>query len=190
MTRSRGERIGAEFFDRPVVTVARDLIGCELAHGPTSGIVVETEAYHQSEPASHSFNGPTPRSKTLFGPPGTIYVYLSYGVHSLFNVVAEREGVGAAVLIRALEPTNGIDLMRERRGKLDETDLCSGPGKLTQALGIYLDDNEGHIASGPIRLIAPRKPISQVAASPRIGISRATDLNWRFTKPQSLHLSR
>ena len=129
------------FFARPVLEVAPDLLGCVVAHGQVAGVVVETEAYHFSEPAAHSFAGLTPRTSTLFGPPGVAYVYRSYGIHALLNAVCEPEGTGAAVLIRALDPTEGLDLMRARRGLQRVEDLCSGPGKLTQALGVGLDLN-------------------------------------------------
>src|SRR3954447_5305574 len=129
------------FFARPVLDVARELIGWTVRHGDTAGVIVETEAYHMDEPACHAFVGVTPRTETLFGPPGVAYVYRSYGIHALLNIVCEPEGVGAAVLIRALEPTEGIELMRLRR-RLDRVEnLCSGPGKLTQALDIGLDRN-------------------------------------------------
>ena len=116
------------FYARPVLEVARDLVGCVVSHAGTSGVIVETEAYHDSEPASHAFVGLTPRTATLFGPPGRAYVYRSYGIHALLNAVCEPEGVGAGVLIRALEPLDGIELMRERRGLQRLESLCSGPG--------------------------------------------------------------
>ncbi|MGI8800631.1 MAG: DNA-3-methyladenine glycosylase [Solirubrobacteraceae bacterium] len=171
-----------DFYDRPVLAVARDLIGCVVRHGPCAGVIVETEAYHDSEPACHAFAGLTPRTATLFGPPGRAYVYRSYGVHFLLNAVAEPEGVGAAALIRGLEPLDGLDLMRERRGLERLRDLCSGPGKLTQALGIGLDRNDGDLEHGPVTIEPPaaswRPPA--ITASPRIGITRAIDLPWRF----------
>jgi DNA-3-methyladenine glycosylase len=181
-----------EFYDRPVLEVARDLVGCTVAHGETAGVVVETEAYHDSEPACHAFAGLTPRTATLFGPPGNAYVYRSYGVHALLNAVSEPEGVGAAVLIRALEPTRGIDLMRERR-ELDRVeDLCSGPGKLTQAMGIGLDLNATNLQDGPIRF-GPRPAgwddVSAIVGT-RIGITRAVDLPWRFCAARSRSVSR
>ena len=126
------------FYERPVVEVARELIGCVVAHAGCAGVIVETEAYHDSEPASHAFVGLTARTATLFGPPGRAYVYRSYGIHACLNAVCEPPGVGAAVLIRALEPVEGVDAMRARRGLERIEDLCSGPGKLTQALGIEL----------------------------------------------------
>src|ERR1700722_10009951 len=142
-----------EFYSRPVLEVARELIGCTVEHEGAAGVIVETEAYHESEPACHAFVGVTSRTKTLFGPPGRAYVYLSYGLHAMLNAVCESEGMGAAVLIRALEPTAGLEAMRERRTvsarravagqPARDEDLCSGPGKLTQALGISLAENGG-----------------------------------------------
>ena len=133
-----------------MLEVARDLIGCVVTFGDCSGVIVETEAYHDSEPACHAFVGVTPRTRTLFGPPGIAYVYRSYGIHALLNAVCEPEGVGAAVLIRALEPLHGIDQMRERRGLDSLRALCSGPGKLTQALGIELAHNGTDLLTGPV----------------------------------------
>ena len=178
-----------EFYDRPVLEVARDLVGCSVRHGETTGRIVETEAYHESEPACHAFIGLTPRTKVLFGRPGVAYVYRSYGIHALLNAVAEREGVGAAVLIRALEPTEGLDVMRERRG-LDPLDqLCSGPGKLTQALAIELDHN-GTDLGDPIEVLPRTGSEPEVAAGERIGISLAVDLPWRFCDAASTSVSR
>ncbi len=125
------------------------MLGCVVRHGATAGVIVETEAYHDSEAACHAHVGVTPRTHILFGPPGRAYVYRSYGIHALLNAVCEPEGVGAAVLIRALEPLEGIDLMRERRGLERVEDLCSGPGKLTQALGIELDLNGSDLDGRP-----------------------------------------
>src|ERR1700752_4707892 len=136
------------FYDRPVLKVARDLIGCVVTHEDCAGVIVETEAYHDSEPACHAFVGLTPRTETLFGPPGRAYVYRSYGIHALLNAVCEPEGVGAAVLIRALEPLDGVALMRARRGVERLEQLCSGPGKLTQALAIELGENDTDLAGG------------------------------------------
>jgi DNA-3-methyladenine glycosylase len=184
--------IKREFYDRPVVEVARDLIGCVVTHGETAGVIVETEAYHDSEPACHAFVGLTPRTRTLFGPPGRAYVYRSYGVHALLNAVSEPEGVGAAVLIRALEPLAGIELMRERRGLERIESLCSGPGKLTHALGIGLECNDTDLARGPIAFSA--RPSAwrevQIAVGTRIGITRAVELPWRFCAVGSRCLSR
>jgi DNA-3-methyladenine glycosylase len=176
-----------------VVDVARDLVGCTIRHGETAGVIVETEAYHESEPACHAYVGRTARTVTLFGPPGVAYVYFSYGMHALLNVVCEREGVGAAVLIRALEPLEGIELMRERRGLARDEDLCSGPGKLTQALGVGLELNGTDLFAGPIRLgpaIAPRGGRDRILSGTRIGITKAPDLPWRFCAAGSRHVSR
>ncbi len=182
----------AEFYDRPVVEVARDLVGCTLAHGHTAGVIVETEAYHESEPACHAYVGVTQRTRVLFGPPGTAYVYRSYGIHALFNAVCERAGVGAAVLIRALEPIAALDTMRERRGMHAVEQLCSGPGKLTQALAIELEHNATDLARGPIR-IGPRPPGWEdvgIVSGTRIGITKAAELEWRFCATGSRSVSR
>jgi DNA-3-methyladenine glycosylase len=180
------------FYERPVVEVARDLVGCRLDFGGAWGVIVETEAYHESEPACHAYVGLTARTSTLFGPPGAAYVYRSYGVHALLNAVCEPEGVGAAVLIRALEPVEGLDAMRARRGFARPQDLCSGPGKLTQALGIGLDLNATSLADGRIR-IGPRppgRPRPRVVVGRRVGINRATELAWRFCALGSRCVSR
>jgi len=184
--------LGAGFFARPVVLVARELLGCTVAHGETAGVVVETEAYHDSEPACHAHVGLTARTHVLFGPPGRAYVYRSYGIHALLNAVAEPEGVGAAVLVRALEPTRGLELMRARRGLESPQDLCSGPGKLTQALGIELGENATDLAAGPVRFGPPPPGWERVecVASPRIGITRAAELPWRFCAVGSRCVSR
>jgi DNA-3-methyladenine glycosylase len=175
-----------------VVDVARDLIGCVVRIGPAAGVIVETEAYHDSEPACHAFVGLTPRTRILFGPPGFAYVYRSYGIHAMLNAVAEPEGVGAAALIRALEPLDGIDAMRARR-RVDRLDqLCSGPGKLTQALGLGLAENGCDLTRGPLTIDPPpagwRHP--GVTASPRIGITKAVELPWRFSATRSPFVSR
>jgi DNA-3-methyladenine glycosylase len=181
------------FYDRPVLQVARDLVGCVVAHAGTSGVIVETEAYHDSEPACHAFVGLTNRTRTLFGPPGRAYVYRSYGIHSLLNAVCEPEGVGAAVLIRALEPLGGIELMRARRGLNRVEQLCSGPGKLTQALGIELGENDTPLTgAGPVA-IHPRPTAwgdVELVVSQRIGITKAVELPWRFCAIGSVHVSR
>ncbi len=189
---ARSVALPVAFYDRPVVEVARDLVGCVVSHGDTSGVIVETEAYHDSEPACHAFVGLTARTAMLFGPPGRAYVYRSYGIHALLNAVCEREGVGAAVLIRALEPLDGVEAMRERRGVPRESDLCSGPGKLTQALGVELDRNGVDLSHGPVR-IEPRPAAwreVELVAGPRIGITKAMELPWRFCARGSRHVSR
>jgi DNA-3-methyladenine glycosylase len=196
-----------DFYARPVLEVARDLVGCVVEHAPhdgplTSGVIVETEAYHDSEPACHAFVGLTPRTRTLFGPPGRAYVYRSYGIHALLNAVCEPEGVGAAVLIRALEPLAGIEAMRARRSpggagvgaSIREEELCSGPGKLTQALGIELSENGVDLARGPLRII-PRESEwraggHHILAGTRVGITKAVELPWRFCAAGNRHVSR
>jgi DNA-3-methyladenine glycosylase len=181
-----------EFYERSVHDVARELVGCTVRHGATAGRIVEVESYHEEEPACHAFVGLTRRTRVLFGPPGRAYVYRSYGIHALLNAVAEKEGVGAAVLIRALEPVDGIDLMRERRGTDDVTQLCNGPGKLTQALGIELDLNCSDLATGPISIEPPApgwEPV-EPAVGVRIGITKAAELPWRFCVPGSRSVSR
>jgi DNA-3-methyladenine glycosylase len=182
----------ASFFARPVLEVAPELIGCVVSHAGVSGVIVETEAYHDSEPASHAFVGLTPRTRTLFGPPGFAYVYRSYGVHALLNAVCEPEGIGAGVLIRALEPLEGIDAMRARRGLHPLRALCSGPGKLTQALDIGLRYNGCDLQRGPVTITG--RPSAwrdvQVVVDRRIGITRAVDLPWRFCAAGSRFLSR
>ena len=194
MTTAAGpiQRLPAEFFERSVHAVARDLIGCRITHGATAGVIVETESYHADDPACHAFGGPTPRSGVLFGPPAHAYVYLSYGIHSLLNFVAEPEGEAAAVLIRALEPTAAIDLMRARRGVERIEDLCSGPGKLTEALGITLDLNGVPLGDGPIEVLGrvAEADVPKVVTGPRIGISKAIEHPWRFCAAGSRFLSK
>ena len=184
--------LGCEFFARSVHEVAPDLIGCTLLVDGVGGAIVEVEAYDHEDPASHGFRGETARNRSMFGPPGHAYVYRSYGIHALLNAVSEPEGVGAAVLIRALEPLAGIDHMRARRGLERLEDLCSGPGKLTQALGIELDLNGSDLDGGPIS-IEPAPPgweeVEPVVGT-RIGITKAADLPWRFCVPGSRSVSR
>jgi DNA-3-methyladenine glycosylase len=189
---ARSSALEPAFFGRPVVEVAQDLLGCTVTHGRRSGVIVETEAYHDSEPACHAFVGLTPRTQTLFGPPGIAYVYRSYGIHALLNAVCEVEGVGAAVLIRALEPLAGIDEMRARRRLERVEDLCSGPGKLTQALGIELSENGTDLASGPVRIGPPPRGWEHVEylTGPRVGITKAAELPWRFCAVGSRSVSR
>jgi DNA-3-methyladenine glycosylase len=184
--------VNRSFYARPVLEVARALIGCAVSHDGCAGVIVETEAYHDSEPACHAFAGVTPRTQTLFGPPGYAYVYRSYGIHACLNAVCEPEGIGAAVLIRALEPVEGIELMHDRRGVSRLTDLCSGPGKLTQALGIELEQNGVDLLDGPIRIDPPTESWRDVAVSVdrRIGITKAAELPWRFCATGSRFLSR
>lgn len=180
--------LSSDFYARDVLEVARELIGCRVEFDGRAGVIVETEAYHEREPACHAFIGLTPRTRTLFGRPGHAYLYRAYGIHTLLNAVCELEGVGAAVLIRALEPTVGLEEMRERRGSIRrsakpllDSDLCSGPGKLTEALGIGLDLDGEALSTGAIRIWrseTSRPPV--ILRGPRIGITKATSLPWRF----------
>jgi DNA-3-methyladenine glycosylase len=184
------EPLPAAFFERDVVEVARELIGATLELGDTAGRVVEAEAYDESEPACHAYAGLTRRTRPLFGPPGRSYVYLSYGIHELFNVVTGPEGHGAAVLIRALEPSAGLEQMRERRPGRSDRELCSGPGRLTLALGIGLEHNDLPLdgsAAAPV-LRAPQAE-AEVVSGPRIGITKAAELPWRFCERGSSWVS-
>jgi DNA-3-methyladenine glycosylase len=180
------------FFARPVLEVARDLVGCVVTHDDTAGVIVETEAYHESEPACHAYVGVTPRTQVLFGSPGRAYVYFSYGVHWMLNAVCEPAGVGAAVLIRALQPLEGIDHMRERRGVEEVRRLCSGPGKLTQALGIGPELNDTDLLRGPV--VFSGRPRAwrdvDIDVDVRIGITKAPDLPWRFLAAGNRYVSR
>ena len=149
--------------------VAQALLGCVVRHGECAGVIVESEAYHESEPACHAYVGLTPRTEPLFGAPGIAYVYRSYGIHVMLNAVCEPAGTGAAVLIRALEPAAGEELMRQRRGPVSDRGLCSGPGKLTQALGIALTDNRGDLRVGPIVISGARAAGASPRSSPTVG---------------------
>lgn len=184
-------RLDVAFFERSVHAVARDLVGCRLYYAGVGGTIVETESYERDDPACHAFVGLTPRTEVLFGPPGRAYVYLSYGIHSLLNFVAEPEGEAAAVLIRALEPEAGIERMQERRGLRPTADLCSGPGKLTEALGVGLDANRADLGADPF-LLLPREGgwEGEIVAGPRVGITKAVERPWRFCLAASPHVSR
>jgi DNA-3-methyladenine glycosylase len=168
---------------------ARALIGWTFLVDGVGGVIVETEAYASDDPASHSFPGLTSRNATMFGPPGHLYVYRSYGVHWCANVVCEPEGTGAAVLLRALEPTRGLEEMRRRRGLDDERLLCSGPGRLTQAVGLAREHDGLPLDRPPFRMLPPAGPV-EVAAASRVGISRAGDLPWRYVLSRSPFVSR
>lgn len=187
--------LGPDFYERPVLEVAPDLIGCTVRHGDTAGVILETEAYHEEEPACHAFIGLTARTRVLFGPAGIAYVYRSYGIHALLNAVCEREGTGAAVLIRALSPSDGLATMRDRRGggqrALKERELCSGPGRLTQALGIEMVVNGSPLTSdGSVLIEAREGPVPEIVAGPRVGITKAVDLPWRFCAAGDPNVSR
>jgi DNA-3-methyladenine glycosylase len=184
-------RLGTDFFAGSVHDVAPALIGCRLFYDGVGGTIVEVEAYEREDPASHSFVGLTPRTKVMFGPPGRAYVYLSYGIHQLLNFVCEPEGEAAAVLIRALEPTTGLDEMHARRpAARSDLDLCSGPGKLTMALGISLAQNGDRLDQDPFLLLPPEGEPPAVVTSPRIGITKAVEKPWRFTASSSPYVSK
>ena len=177
----------ADFFDRPSLELARELIGATLLVDGVGGLIVETEAYHPDDPASHSFGGPSARNAAMFGPPGRAYVYRSYGIHWCMNVVAQR---GSAVLLRALEPTAGLDRMRERRGLDDPRALCSGPGKLCQALAITRDHDGLPLDGPPFQMLPRNGGPPELVAGPRIGITKAADEPWRFGLAGSPFVSR
>ncbi len=169
--------------------VARDLVGSTLFVDGVGGVLVETEAYAPDDPASHSFGGRTRRNATMFGPPGHLYVYRSYGIHWCANVVCAEDGVGAAVLLRALEPTAGLDLMRARRGVDDPRLLTSGPGRLAQALALSGAEDGADLSLPPFVLVPPRGR-TDVVASTRIGITRAIEEQWRYSLAGSTFVSR
>lgn len=174
------------FFDRPVLTVAREIIGATLLFDGVGGSVVEVEAYDETDPASHSFRGPTLRNRVMFGPPGHAYVYKIYGIHYCLNFVCRP---GSAILIRALEPVQGLETMRARRGGLADRQLCSGPGKLAQALGIDLRHDGLGLDVPPFGLRAA-DAAHPIATGPRIGITKGAETPWRFVLAGSRYLSR
>src|SRR3954464_3441426 len=184
-----GKPLKRAFFDRSVHKVAPDLIGATFLVDGVGGIIVEVEAYHHTDPAAHSFAGPTGRNRVMFGPAGFSYVYRSYGIHWCVNFVCEEEGSASAVLIRALEPTHGIAAMRRRRHLQDLHALCSGPGKLTEALGIPTAQNALPLARPPIALHARTEDL-EVVAGIRIGITKAVELPWRYGVRGSKFLSK
>jgi DNA-3-methyladenine glycosylase len=184
-----GKPLKRSFFDRSVHEVAPDLIGATFLVDGVGGIIVEVEAYHHTEPAAHSFRGPTPRNRVMFGPAGFSYVYRSYGIHWCVNFVCEGVGSASAVLIRALQPTHGIPAMRRRRGLHDERALCSGPGKLCEALGITFAHSELPLDKPPIALHARTGKVDVVVGL-RIGITKAVELPWRYGLKDSKFVSK
>jgi DNA-3-methyladenine glycosylase len=190
------------FYERDTVTVAKDLLGCYLVHGTGAGMtigrIVEDEAYIREDPAAHSFRGKTKRNSAMFGPAGHAYVYRIYGLHTCVNVVTGPERTGEAVLIRALEPVAGIDLMQERRGMTDVVSLCSGPGKLTQALGITMDCNGASLVDSPLQIwspdslpgLRPEQSTEEIVQTTRVGITKAADLPLRFYLRGNRYVSR
>ena len=188
------ERIGRDFYARPTLHVARDLLGqvvvSRTPDGQTAGRIVETEAYHgPDDPASHAARLKQGRVEAMWGEPGIAYIYRSYGIHAMLNVVTEPAGVTGAVLIRALEPLAGIELMQRRRGTDRLPLLCSGPGRLCQALGIALDWHGADLVTSDRLWIAPGEPAAEVSISRRIGISRGQEHPWRFWVTGSPHVS-
>ncbi|NPV23153.1 DNA-3-methyladenine glycosylase [Bradyrhizobium aeschynomenes] len=184
-----GKRLTRAFFARDVLVVAPELIGATFLVDGVGGVIVEVEAYHHTEPAAHSFRGPTPRNQVMFGPPGFAYVYRSYGIHWCVNFVCEPEGSASAVLIRAIEPTLGIDEMKRRRGLEDVRMLCSGPGKLTEAMGVTIAHNALPLDAPPIELFA-RPDDVEVVTGVRIGITKAVEKPWRFGLKGSRFVSK
>jgi len=187
ISRPEAQRRQAELFGSPSAEAARALIGWTLTLNGVGGRIVETEAYHHEDPASHSFSGPTPRNAVMFGPPGRIYVYRSYGIHWCMNLVC-GDGPGSAVLLRALEPVHGLDEMIARRGLEDPRLLCSGPGRLCQALGVTREHNGVLAAEAPFAL--EPGPRTDVVVGPRIGITKAAEVPWRFGERGSRYVSR
>jgi DNA-3-methyladenine glycosylase len=175
----RPRKLRKSFFDRSVHEVAPELVGATLLFNGAGGIIVEVEAYHHTDPAAHSYNGPTPRNAVMFGPAGYAYVYRSYGIHWCVNFVCEGAGSASAVLMRAIEPTEGLAAMHRRRRTADARLLCSGPGRLTEALGITHTHNGLALDAAPFEL-RERTGATDVVAGPRIGITKAMDLPWRY----------
>ena len=182
-------KLGRAFFARSVHEAAPELIGATLLFKGAGGIIVEVEAYHHTDPAAHSYNGRTERNAVMFGPPGYAYVYRSYGIHWCVNFVCEAEGSASAVLIRALEPTEGLSAMRRRRGLKDERSLCSGPGNVCEALGITKAHNGLALDRPPFELRGRTKE-PEIVAGPRIGITKAVDQPWRYGLKGSKFLSK
>lgn len=182
-------RLPRSFFDRSVHEVAPDLVGATFLFNGVGGLIVEVEAYHHTDPAAHSFNGQTPRNAVMFGPPGFAYVYRSYGIHWCVNFVCEEAGSASAILIRAIQPMKGIVTMKRRRKLDDERLLCSGPGRLCEALGITRDHDGLPLDKPPFELRARSKD-HEVAVGIRIGITKAAELPWRYGLKGSRYLSK
>ena len=182
-------KLTRSFFDRSVHEVAPDLIGATFLFNGVGGLIVEVEAYHHTEPAAHSYRGETPRNAVMFGPAGFAYVYRSYGIHWCVNFVCEAKGSASAVLIRALQPTAGIATMKRRRGMDNERLLCAGPGRVCQALGITIDHNGLPLDRAPFELYA-RDCAVEIVSGPRIGITKAADLPWRYGLKGSRYVSK
>jgi DNA-3-methyladenine glycosylase len=183
------KRLTRAFFNRSVHDVAPDLIGATLLFAGRGGPIVEVEAYHHTEPAAHSFRGPTARNAVMFGPAGYTYVYRSYGIHWCVNFVCEPEGSASAVLIRAIQPTVGLAALRRRRGVADDRLLCSGPGRVCEALGISATHNGLPLDQLPFQLFA-RESVVEVVVGVRIGITKAAEKPWRYGLKGSRFLSK
>jgi DNA-3-methyladenine glycosylase len=181
--------LGPDFFARSVHEVAPDHVGAMLLFDGAGGPIVEVEAYDHEDPAAHGYRGTTDRNRSMFGPPGRAYVYRSYGIHWCLNFVCEGEGVASAVLLRALQPEQGLDAMRARRNVEDPQALCSGPGKLCQALGISREHDGLPLDRPPFQVLA-REEAPAIVTAPRIGITKATELSWRYCLAGSPFLSR
>jgi len=182
-------KLTRSFFDRSVHEVAPDLIGASFLFKGVGGVIVEVEAYHHTDPAAHSYRGETPRNAVMFGPPGFAYVYRSYGIHWCVNFVCEAKGSASAVLLRAIQPTQGLAAMRRRRGMDDERLLCAGPGRICEALAITIAHNGLPLDRAPFELRSRSEPV-EVASGPRIGITKAADLPWRYVLKGSRYLSK
>jgi DNA-3-methyladenine glycosylase len=183
------KRLTKRFFDRSVLDVAPDLIGVTLLVDGVGGRIVEVEAYHHTEPAAHSYHGQTPRNAVMFGPPGYLYVYRSYGIHWCMNFVCEAVGSASAVLIRAIEPVEGVALMRRRRGVKDLRLLCSGPGRVCEALRVTAAHNGMPLDTPPFELFARTGPV-EIVVGVRIGLTKAVDKPWRYGEKDSRFLSK
>lgn len=187
---AKAQKLKAGFFARSVHQVAPELIGATLLVDGVGGVIVEVEAYHHTDPAAHSFGGMTERNAVMFGPPGYAYVYRSYGIHWCLNFACEQEGSASAILIRALEPTEGLAAIRRRRGLKDERLLCSGPGRLAQALGITREKHNGkRLDRAPFEIFG-RESRPEIVAGPRIGITKAVELPWRYGMKGSRFVSK
>jgi DNA-3-methyladenine glycosylase len=187
---NKTRKLSKQFFNEPTIKVAENLLGCYLIRGRCVGKIVETEAYLADDPASHSFNGETKRNFVMFGEPGRAYIYFVYGNHYCFNVVTNKKGIGEAVLIRALEPISGVGLMRRRRGAVEEIkNLCNGPGKLAQAMGISKQDNGKNLLEGDLRIEKGEKS-KAVCIGERVGISKGKEFLCRFFIKDNEFVSR